>query len=337
MQAKTCRRLIAIAIAAAATSSAPAHAGIWQPMTTPTTQTITSIDYRGGDSLWFTTSSSIYKRAGAGWTEQLNRPGTNFNDIAFNPSGTIGIAVGDAGVLFRNTGGGWVQLPSLTTYNFGSDYCPGSGAYTLSAPVTQDLRHVRWVNDSTAFIGVERKGVLQRTVNGGQSWSEISRQANGTCRVDDWIRDVFVLPSNPNHMLFLGYSHVHLSTNGLTSTAAPRGSVCGNRLHVDANDPSRMHAGGDGLLPVRLLRERRDEFRRAVDDERQLHGQLRVRRVRDDRARRGQRGLRLEQHHAHRDVPAAGRRDARRPMTGEPSTSPARASAPWAVPTAAWS
>ena len=57
-----------------------------------------------------------------------------------------------------------------------------------------------------------------------------------------------MLPSNPNHMLFLGGSggYVYLSTNGLTSTAAYRGSGCGTRLSVDPSDPARMYTGGPG-------------------------------------------------------------------------------------------
>ena len=98
-----------------------------------------------------------------------------------------------------------------------------AGAYTLSSPIVSDLTHVRWIDNSTVYIFSERYGSLMRSVNGGQTWSEINRQADGTCRIDQhWIDDVFVLPSNPNHMLFLGGSngYVYLSTNGLTSTAA---------------------------------------------------------------------------------------------------------------------
>ena len=49
-------------------------------------------------------------------------------------------------------------------------------------------------------------------------------------------------------MLFIGgwNNSVFLSTNGLASTAARRGSACGNRLRVDPNDPARMYVGGLG-------------------------------------------------------------------------------------------
>ena len=249
MQASTCRRLVAAAIVVAATASAPAHAGIWETVETPTNQTITGIEYRADGALWMTTSSSIFKRSGGAWSE-FNRPGTNFNAIAFNPAGTVGLAAGDAGAFYRFSGGAWTQQPSLMTRNYPGTYCPSSptGSYTLSSPIVSDLTHVRWIDNSTVYIFSERYGSLMRSLNGGQTWTEINRQADGTCRIDQQVNDVFVLPSNANHMLFLGGSsgYVFLSTNGLTSTAAYRGSGCGTRLSVDPSDPARMYTGGPG-------------------------------------------------------------------------------------------
>ena len=138
------------------------------------------------------------------------------------------------------------------TYNFPSDSCPGSGGpYALNSPITADFSHVRWMSDSTVFVFSERGGSLMRSANGGASFSEISRQSDGSCRINyygDWIEDAFVLPSNPNHMLFLTgyYGRVYLSTNGLTSQAAHRGYACGDRLVVDPGNPAVMYSGGDG-------------------------------------------------------------------------------------------
>ena len=59
---------------------------------------------------------------------QRNVPGTNFNAIAFNPAGTVGIAVGDAGAFYRFNG---VDLgrssPALKTYNYPYDELPELG------------------------------------------------------------------------------------------------------------------------------------------------------------------------------------------------------------------
>src|SRR4051794_26457594 len=125
---------------------ATASAGIWTAVPTPTNQTITAIDYRT-DGLWLTTSSFIYKRTGASWTEQLKAPGSNFNAIELNPSGTRGLATGDGGVLYRYDGSNWSKLPAPVTYNTPFDGCPSSpgGPYALNAPVTADFDNVRWV------------------------------------------------------------------------------------------------------------------------------------------------------------------------------------------------
>jgi photosystem II stability/assembly factor-like uncharacterized protein len=239
-------RLWAALLAAAALATlapASAHAGIWTQVATPTTQTITAIDYQGGDRFWFTTSSSIYKRTGSSWTKQLDAPGTNFTGIEFNASGTKGLAVGQAGAVWRFNGTSWAKVSPLLTYNHPDTGCPGSGTYTRTAPVTADFTNVRWVNDTTVFALSKTGGSLLRSTDSGATFSEIDRQADGSCWISyagDWIDDVFVLPSNPQHMLFLTgyYGRIYLSSNGLTSQAAYRGYSCGDRLFVDPDNPS---------------------------------------------------------------------------------------------------
>jgi hypothetical protein len=228
-----------------------ARAGIWTQVDTPTTQTITAIDYQGGDRLWFTTSNAIYKRDGGSWTKQLDQPGTNFRAIEFNPSGTRGLAVGEAGAVWRFNGSTWSKVSPLLTYNHPYDGCYSPGTYTKSAQITADFLHVRWTNDTTVFALSGTGGSLLRSTDSGASFDELSRRSNGTCLIDyndDWIDDVFVLPSNPQHMLFLTgwYGRIMLSSNGLTSSAAARGSACGDRLTVDPANPSFMYVGGAG-------------------------------------------------------------------------------------------
>jgi hypothetical protein len=246
MQARTCRRLIAAVTVAAATVSAPAHAGIWKPVPTGVSQTITSIEYRGGDNLWFTTSNAIYKKGS--FTPQLNRPGTNFNAIAFSPNRTIGIAVGDAGVFYRFNGSSWSLQPQLKTYKHAWDGCPSSPSTPVQADsaVVHDLTHVRWVDHDTVFILSERPGSLMRSDDAGQTWREINRRPDLTCRIPGVVKDVYVLPDNQQHMLFIGDGSLYHSSNGLTSTAAYRGGACGDRLRVNDDDPARMYVGGMG-------------------------------------------------------------------------------------------
>jgi hypothetical protein len=234
-----------------ATAPAAARASIWTQVDTPTTQTITAIDYQGGDRLWFTTSSAIYKRTNGGWAKQLDQPGTNFRAIEFNPSGTRGLAVGEAGAVWRFNGSAWTKVSPLLTYNQPYDGCYSSGSYTKTAPITADFLHVRWINDTTVFALSKTGGSVMRSTDGGATFDELSRRSNGACFIDyydDWIDDVFVLPSNPQHMLFLTgyYNRVMLSSNGLASSAADRGGACGDRLNVDPANPSFMYVGGAG-------------------------------------------------------------------------------------------
>src|SRR5262249_25638157 len=140
---------------------------------------------------------------------------------------------------------------TLTTYGHTGNGCPHSGSYTKNTPITNDFRNVRWVDDNTVFALSNLGGSLMRSTDGGATFDEISRQANGNCWIDyatHWVEDESVLPSNPQHMLFLTgyYDRIYLSSNGLTSLAAYRGYVCGDRLEVDPDNPQFMYAGGPG-------------------------------------------------------------------------------------------
>ena len=135
MQAKTCRRLIAIAIAAAATSSAPAHAGIWQPVTTPTSR-------RSRDRLPRRRQPVVHDleldlqagKAPAGPTAQPARHQLQRHRV--QPRGTIGIAVGDAGVLSASPAAAGSSCPVADDLQLRLGLTArASGAYTLSAPV----------------------------------------------------------------------------------------------------------------------------------------------------------------------------------------------------------
>ena len=136
MQARTCRRLVAAATVAAATASRPGAR-----------RDLAAVDHRSqpDDHLGSSTAAAAAcgsrrrtrstRSPAARCTLQRNVPGTNFNAIAFNPAGTVGIAVGDAGAFYRFNGSTWVAQPALKTYNYPYDSCPSSasGPYTLTS------------------------------------------------------------------------------------------------------------------------------------------------------------------------------------------------------------
>jgi hypothetical protein len=254
------------AVAAAALAPAPAHAGIGQPVQTPDTvkqQTITALEYQGGDRLWIGTSRYVYKRSGAGWDKQIDSVGSNFTAIAFNSSGTNGIAVGKAGVLWRYDAGGWKKQASPMTYNFRFEDCFSPGSYTLSSPVVEDFTGVRWTDDSTVYLFSKRYGSLLRSTDKGAKWAEVNRQSNGSCYYNGSANDIFVLPgSSPAYML-IHTGRIFLSTSGLTTFASDRGGACGNRLVVDPQNPARMYAGGPGCWEFSFSEDGGSSFRQA--------------------------------------------------------------------------
>jgi hypothetical protein len=237
---------------------AAAHAGIWTELPTPTQATITAIDYQGGDNFWFTTSGAIYKRNGGGWTLQKNAPGANFTDIAFNPSGTTGLAVGQAGIAYRFTGGQWTQVTNLLTYHTPDGWCGynNAGGYARDLPISEDLTRVRWIDDSTVFVFSKRNGSLLESTNGGAGWQELNRQPNGSCRLDASVSDVAVLPGQTNYMLLLSRfcTQVFLTSNGLASAPALRGGAgCWSddaMLWLDPVNTTRIFTSGAGGATV---------------------------------------------------------------------------------------
>ena len=158
------------------------------------------------------------------------------------------------------------------------------------------------------------------------------------CRIDEQVDDVYVLPSNPNHMLFLGGRlYVFLSTNGSTSTARGADPACGTRLSVDPSDPARMYIGGPGCYRFAYSEDGGVNLVAPDGDERQLRRELRLRRLRLDGDRRRQRGLRLQQHRPRRGLPAARRRPLGDQRLARRGPRLGRASARSAARTARWS
>src|SRR5690349_2520268 len=166
------RLVVLVVLVASLVVTASASAGIWTPISSGTTGTISAIDYRGAGQLWYTTTSGQILKNGA---VVANFPGITLNDIAMSPDATKGIAVGDTGKIYwSNNGGATWSAPAaaIKTYD---QTCPisGSGPYP-QVTVTDPIVSVAWLDNATAYaIGAppsssSNESEIQKTSDGGQ-------------------------------------------------------------------------------------------------------------------------------------------------------------------------
>lgn len=235
--------LAASAILALLVPAAPAAAGIWSPIASGTTADITAVDYVGPGSIVYGTAGGQLMKGGV--VKDNSNAGLTVNDIAFNPSGTVGLAALNGGKLMRTTNGGETWSPvALITRNSAS---PCTGAATVAGAPTGNLTAVSWGDDSTAYVVGADKGLVQKTVDGGASWAEASRLNDGTCRVNAGaLNDVEAVSANVVYVLSNYFGERYFSADGLTTTAAHQSETSVNcyteaaRFAVDRNGPNRI-------------------------------------------------------------------------------------------------
>jgi hypothetical protein len=239
-------RLAVIVAGALAAIPATASAGIWTPTASGTTEDIAAVDYQAPDRLWYATAAGkIFKNA----TQQFSAPGVSFNDLAMNPSGTAGVAVANAGKLYRFNGTAWsVVSLANATYNHPFPCNGGESALPKTFTPTGNLTAVAWSSDSTAYVVSSDRGIVLKTINGGTSWSDASRRDDGTCRVDSnaTITDVKTLPGT-DFVWFVdnNFGARYISSDGLISSAHREADSAVNcpgkrpQLAIDTDNPNR--------------------------------------------------------------------------------------------------
>lgn len=240
-------------VAAGVGAAAPAaSAGIWTPVPSGTTETITALSYLPGSTLFGTANGKIFTLAGG---LRANFPGLSVIDLAVSPSGGTAVAVLTGGKYTRSTDGGttWGPATQLFTYNLtydcGIDEPPVGGA-----PMTQDPTAVAWANDSIGYISSNERGTLFKTVNGGASFVDVSRTPTGKdCRFDtgssDPVTDIAPVTSSDSvYFISQSFGATYLSSDALTSSPSPRASSvnCFDKvpsLAVDSASQTRLVAG----------------------------------------------------------------------------------------------
>jgi photosystem II stability/assembly factor-like uncharacterized protein len=258
MGLKTMLATVVVALIAAAPASAGGIA--WTPLTTGTTENVMSLSYRSDAALFFGTDRGhiYHERAdGSGADPATLSPAavtnTIFYDIAFSPSGTVGLAVGTAGTVYRTADGGstWTQvtLPPVPAT------C-GSSSTTTDAQ-GDALRTIAFRSDSVAWIGGEynssdQEPPLYKTTDGGQHFADINRTTS-PCLIDGYnIRKIIAVPGTSTVQVLAGFSGgdgLYTSTDDLqTATRQPGfAEVCGHRedsLAIDTANPLHLFASG---------------------------------------------------------------------------------------------
>ncbi len=242
--------VLAGAIAVLLTSAVTASAGIWTPVSSGTTETITALDHRADKTVFGTANGKIFTLAGG---QRATFPGLAIIDLKLNPPGTIAVAVLTGGKVARSADGGttWGAATQLQTYNSTQDCSSLDGPFPLTN-LAEDPTAVAWANDTTAYLSNNLRGSLHRTVNGGGAWSEFSRAASGLCKLDGGsspITDIApVVGSDSVFFIKQGFGGTFFTSDALVSSASTRGESvnCFDKkpsLAVDTANSSRLIAG----------------------------------------------------------------------------------------------
>jgi len=223
------------------------------------TDTIKAIEYQSPTRFWLATGNGrISTRQPDGtFAVRLSGVTTSFNDIAFKPGGSIGIAVGTNGNIWRSTDGGatWTRV-SFTDFeesrDCGSDIGMNQNVPTATNPAFA-LDAVAWGPGNRVFVTGSKSTVL-RSENDGASFTEINKTQivepgfptfrQIACKQEGEYYDVIPLPvaagtsSAALPLYFMIDSDVWFSTNGLTSTPAKRANLgCGGGFRNFVLDP----------------------------------------------------------------------------------------------------
>jgi photosystem II stability/assembly factor-like uncharacterized protein len=229
---------------------ATASAGIWSPTASGTTANITAIDDVAPGTLVYGTASGQLLKNGA---VRSTNPGFSINDVALNPSGTIGLAAASNGRLLRSADGGdtWAVTSLANTSYTQTTVCAGSpgGPSPKNYTPAGNLNAVAWASDTVAYVVADDRGVVLKTTDGGASWNDASRQADNTCRVDtngDLLTDVGTVPGS-DLVWFVGdgFGARFISSNGLASSTLRQSDSAVNcfdhrpRLALDPDSANR--------------------------------------------------------------------------------------------------
>ena len=251
--------LLAAVSAMLALASSAQAASIWTPLSSGTSDTISSVVYQSPTRLWYaTTNGHIATFNGTTFTQGTGiTAGEDFTDLAFQPApGTTGVAVASNGDIFRTTNSG-ATWAAITPHPSTRGDCTSA---TL-APETE-LNAVAFAGASTVYL-LGDNGTLMKSTDSGAHFTEINKTATGTCQAQSEgsvqnLTDATFLPGNPlaGIMVAQDFGTLYGSSNGFTSGARVNGDTVNEfqgdpRVAQDPANPNRVFVvdhspGGSG-------------------------------------------------------------------------------------------
>lgn len=242
------RLVVAVALAALVLPAgvARAQSSLWTQVESGTGNAITAVDYQSDERFWYATAKGeIFRRVGGIPQLQLKDSNeTPFNDIAIQPGGNVGIAVGDKGTVYRTTDGTtWHKLSGLQTLDH---VCQLSGQETLEA-VEGDLLSVTWADASTVYLS-GKEAVVLRSTDAGANFTERNKKPDRTCRTSGLLYDITdtAFAGGVGYLVSDGTAHIWRTGDGLGTDvlARARAVECGTspRIALDPADLNRLWA-----------------------------------------------------------------------------------------------
>jgi PASTA domain-containing protein len=230
-----------------------AAASIWTPVASGTGGTISAIATpKAGEVVFTTTAGDIYYLAGGAFAKAtLNTPAPlPFEDVAMSPEGTVGIAVGEGGEVYRssNSGLNWTKL----AVNAWTGLC-GGGSLTA---VTANLFSVHFAGGPNVIYITGANNTVLKSINGGATFNDVNKDSS-SCLISESVGDTAWRDANTGFLLSNFFGGLWRTTDGLGGgvgattkiTEAVNGFEGVDRLALDADDPLRMWGTNPGVGP----------------------------------------------------------------------------------------
>jgi photosystem II stability/assembly factor-like uncharacterized protein len=239
------------AIAGMLFAAGPASAAsIWTSVASGTAGTIAVIATpKAGEVVFTTTAGKVFHLVAGSFVEATVSPAMPFafEDLAMSPDGTVGIAVGEAGAIYRSadSGASWTKVTGTTAW---AGSCGGGG----NVPLAENLFSVHFASASVAYISGADDDILKST-DGGMHWSEVNKDSS-SCLIHSPIGDTAWGEPNIGYLLSDDFGGLWRTTDGIGGSvggttqigSSVNGFEGGDRLALDADDPLRMWATNPG-------------------------------------------------------------------------------------------